>query len=58
MERGDAIRTYVSEEGGDGEGTDSEVSSLMLYTLKYISLVDQKTSLVDVVSRDTVEFCP
>jgi hypothetical protein len=30
----------VSEDGGDGEGTDSEVLSLLSYTLKYISLVD------------------
>ena len=28
----------VSEEGGDGEGVDSEVSSLLSYTLRYVSL--------------------
>jgi hypothetical protein len=32
--------TRVSEEGGDGEGTDSEALSLMSCTLKYISLAD------------------
>ncbi len=30
--------TYVIEVGGDGEGTDSAVSSLLSYTLRYISL--------------------
>ena len=30
--------TSVSEEGGDGEGADSEASSLLSYTLRYISL--------------------
>jgi hypothetical protein len=30
----------VSEEGGDGEGPDSEPLSLLSYTLKYISLTD------------------
>jgi hypothetical protein len=30
----------VSEEGGDGEGADSEESSLMSYTLRYVNLVE------------------
>ncbi len=32
--------TYVREEGGDGEGAVSEVSSLMSYTLRHVSLVE------------------
>ncbi len=32
--------TYVSEEGDDGEGTDSEGLSLLSYTLRYVSLTD------------------
>jgi hypothetical protein len=32
--------TCVSEEGGDGEGTDSEVVSLLSYTLRYVSLAE------------------
>jgi hypothetical protein len=28
------------EEGGDGEGTDSEVSSLLSYTLRYVNLTE------------------
>jgi len=28
----------VSEEGGDGEGADSETTSLLSYTLRYVSL--------------------
>ena len=32
--------TYVNEEGGDGEGAGSEVSSLLSYTLRYVSLTD------------------
>jgi hypothetical protein len=33
--------TCVSEEGGNGEeGTDSEVPSLLAYTLRYVSLAD------------------
>ncbi len=32
--------TYVNEEGGDGEGADSEDLSLLSYTLRYVSLAD------------------
>jgi hypothetical protein len=35
--------TYVSEEGGDGEGVDSEAPSLLSYTLGYVSLVELVT---------------
>jgi hypothetical protein len=31
---------YVSEEGGDGEGPDSEVSSLLSYTRRYVSFAE------------------
>ncbi len=30
----------MSEEGGDGEGVDSEVSFLLSYTLRYVSLTE------------------
>jgi hypothetical protein len=33
----------VREEGGDGEGVDSEVSSLLSYTLRYVSLTELVT---------------
>jgi hypothetical protein len=32
--------TYVSEEGVDGEGVGSEESSLLSYTLRYVSLTE------------------
>jgi hypothetical protein len=32
--------TCVREEGVDGEGVGSEVTSLLSYTLKYVSLTD------------------
>jgi hypothetical protein len=32
--------TSVSEEGGDGEDADSETSSLLSCTLRYISLAE------------------
>jgi hypothetical protein len=32
--------TYVSKEGGDGEGADSETPSLLSYTLRYVSLTE------------------
>ena len=32
--------TSVTEEGGDGEGAGSETSSLLSYTLRYVSLTD------------------
>ena len=34
------LGTYVSEEGVDGEGEGSEASSLLSYTLGYVSLAD------------------
>ena len=30
----------VSEEGGDGEGVDLEATSLLSYTLRYVSLTE------------------
>jgi hypothetical protein len=33
----------VSEEGEDGEGTDSEVTSLLTYTLRYVRLTEVDT---------------
>jgi hypothetical protein len=30
--------TFVSKEGGDGEGADTEASSLLSYTLRYVNL--------------------
>ena len=35
--------TCVNKEETDGEGVDSEVSSLMLYTLRYVSLSEVVT---------------
>ena len=32
--------TIISEEGDDGESTDSETSSLLAYTLRFVSLTD------------------
>jgi hypothetical protein len=32
--------TCVSEDGGDGEGADSEAPSLLSYTLRYVSLAE------------------
>ena len=32
--------TSVSEQGGDGEGVGSEASSLLSYTLRYVSLAE------------------
>ena len=32
----------VSEEGGDGEGADSEAPSLLSYTLGYVSLAEKE----------------
>ncbi len=36
-------RRWVSEEVGDGEGTVSEASSLLSYTLRYVSLMEVGT---------------
>ncbi len=38
--RTDTLCTCVSEEGGDGEGTDSEAPSLLSYTTRYVSLAE------------------
>jgi hypothetical protein len=35
-----AVYMRVSEEVGDGEGTDSDALSLLSYTLRYVSLTD------------------
>ena len=35
--------TSVSEEGGDGEGVDSEGPSLLSYILRYVSLTELGT---------------
>ena len=32
--------TCVSNDGGDGEGADSEASSLLSYTLRYVSFAE------------------
>jgi hypothetical protein len=32
--------SYVSEEGGDGEGTVTEAPSLLSYTFRYVSLTE------------------
>jgi hypothetical protein len=32
--------TYVSEEGGDGKGSGSEVSSLLSHTLRYVRFAE------------------
>ena len=34
---------YMCEEGGDGESADSEASSLISYTFRYVSLTDLDT---------------
>ncbi len=46
----------VSEEGGDGEGADSETPSLMSYILRYISLAELGT-LCRVGLRDPMHLC-
>jgi hypothetical protein len=43
--------TCVSEEGGDGEGEDSEASSLLSYTHRYVSLAEVVTVIVYYESR-------
>jgi hypothetical protein len=37
---GMVLASYVKEEGGDGEGVVSEASSLLSYTLRYVSLAE------------------
>ncbi len=46
----------VSEEGGDGKGADSETSSLLSYTLRYVSLAELDT-LYRVGLRDPMHLC-
>ena len=48
--------TCVSEEGGDGKGTDSETPSLLSYILRYISLTELGT-LCRVGLRDPMNLC-
>ena len=48
--------TGVSEEGGDGEGPGSEPSSLLSYTLKYISLTHVDI-LCQVGFRQPIHLC-
>jgi hypothetical protein len=43
--------TCASEEGGDGEGEDSEASSLLSYTHRYVSLAEVVTVIVYYESR-------
>jgi hypothetical protein len=48
--------TCVIEEGGDGEGAGTEASSLLSYTLRYVSL----TELVNVCQvglRESMHLC-
>ncbi len=37
--------SYVSKEGGDGEGTGSEEPSLLSYTVRYVSLGGSKCNV-------------
>jgi hypothetical protein len=46
----------VSEEGGDGEGTVSEPSSLMSYTLRYVSLA-QLGTMSQFGLREPIHLC-
>jgi hypothetical protein len=48
--------TCVSEEGGDEEGKSSETSSLLSYTLRYVSLTELGT-LCRVGLRDPMHLC-
>ena len=48
--------TCVSEEGGDGEGPGSEGTSLLSYTLRYVSLVELVT-LCRVGLREPMHLC-
>jgi hypothetical protein len=43
----------VREEGGDGEGVDSEVTSLISYTIRFVSLTEVVTVTVWVTSTDS-----
>jgi hypothetical protein len=48
--------TCVSEEGGDGEGADSEALSLLSYKLRYVSLVELG-NVCQVGLREPMHFC-
>jgi hypothetical protein len=48
--------TCVSEEGGDGEGADTEEPSLLSYILRYVSLTELGT-LCRVWFRDPMSLC-
>ena len=48
--------TCVSEGGGDREGTGSEASSLLSYTLRYVSLTELGT-LCQVELRVPIHLC-
>jgi hypothetical protein len=49
--------TTVNEEGWDGEGVDSDVSSLMVYTLRYVSLVELDTASLGCENRELDTVC-
>jgi hypothetical protein len=48
--------TCVSEEGGDGEGVDSETPSLLSYTLRDISLAELG-NVCQVGLREPMHLC-
>ncbi len=48
--------TSVSEEGGTGEGVGSEVSSLLSYTLRYVSLAELG-NVCHVGFREPIHLC-
>ena len=52
----DMLCTCVKEEGGDREGTGSEVSSLLSYTLRYVSLTELDT-LCQFGLREPIHLC-
>jgi hypothetical protein len=48
--------TCVNEEGGDGEGPGSEVSSLLSYTIRYVSLAELG-NVCQVGLREPMHLC-
>jgi hypothetical protein len=50
------LRTYVSEEGGDGEAVRSETSSLLSYTLRDVSFVEVGI-ICRVALREPMNLC-
>ncbi len=48
--------TYVSEEGGDGVGVGSEVSSPLSYTIRYVSLAELG-NVYQVGLREPMHLC-